>query len=226
MVCSAVVVSGELCQFPSDHPIQDLESGVAVPVQQMENNHVYIYTDQFGSCHGCVRSLRFCYGPISDELMTIEIGTSGGGLSASHVVTVDSTNDRTNCAETYSLNHFYCCVEQILTEPFVVGNQNWHYWLRFGNVASLLLRHLNETVAGRQEDVHGTTTVPVYKPLFYFTIHPGDGRSPNQPNVLHLITLSQKTALMSQVPLQAALPLQQLPLKVPLKVPQRQRMPQ
>ena len=177
MVCSAVV-SGQLCQFPSDHPIQDLESGVAVPVQQMENNRVYIYTDQFGSCHGCVRSLRFCYSPNSDALMTIEIRNNGDGvgLSTNHTVTVDSTNDRTNCAERYSLDPAYCCVEQILTEPFVVGHQNWHYRLRFGNVASLLLSHQNETVAGRQEDLNGG----VYKPLFYFTIDPDDGRSLNQ----------------------------------------------
>ena len=185
MVCSAVVVSGELCEFPSDHPIQDLESGETIPVQQMLNNRVYIYTDQFDSCHGCVRSLRFCYRPnsVSDELMTIEIGNAGGGLIDSHIVTVDSTNDITNCAERYSLNSVFCCVEQILTESFVVGN-NWHYRLRFGNVASLLLRHQTETVAGEQEDVHGTTTVPVYKPLFYFTIDLDNGRSLNQLDLL------------------------------------------
>ena len=63
VVCSAVVVSGELCEFPSDHPIQDLESGGTVPVQLMDNNRVHIYTNWFDSCHGCVRSLRFCYRP-------------------------------------------------------------------------------------------------------------------------------------------------------------------
>ena len=106
MTYSAVVVSGELCEFPSDHPIQDLESGVAVPVQQMDNNRVYIYTDTFDSCHGCVRSLRFCYRPNMNEFITIEIRTPGNGgdggvFQASHVVTVDSTNDMTNCAERY-----------------------------------------------------------------------------------------------------------------------------
>ena len=50
------------------------------------------------------------------------------------IVTVDSANDRTNCAERYSLDPAaYCCVEQMLT--FVVGI-NLHYRLRFGNVAS------------------------------------------------------------------------------------------
>ena len=182
-MCSAVVVSGELCEFPSDHPIQDLESGGTVPVELMGNNRVHIYTDQFGNCSGCVRSLRFCYRPNSDELMTIEIGNNGGGvgLSTSHTVTVDSTNDRTNCAEIYSLNAADCCVEQMLTEPFVVGNHNLHYRLRFDNVASLLLRHLNETVAGRQEGLNGGVIQNiVYKPLFYFTIDPDDGRSLDQ----------------------------------------------
>ena len=183
MVCSAVVVSGELCEFPSDHPIQVLESGGTVPVLEMLNNRVYIYTDWFESCRGCVRSLRFCYRPFGDELMTIEIRNPGGGdgLSASHIVTVDSTNDMTNCAEQYSLGHTDCCVEQILTEPFVVGNDNLHYQLRFGNVASLLLRHQTETVAGRQEGLDsGVIEDDVYKPLFYFTIDPDDGRSLNQ----------------------------------------------
>ena len=176
VICSAVVVSGELCEFPSDHPIQDLESGVTV---EMENNRVYIYTDWFDSCHGCVRSLMFCYKPVGDELMTIEIGNNG--LSTSHTVTVDSTNDRTNCAERYSLGQVDCCVEQMLTEPFVVGNHNWHYRLRFVNVASHLLRHQTETVAGRQEDLNGGVIEgDVYKPLFYFTIDPDDGRSLDQ----------------------------------------------
>ena len=181
MVCSAVVVSGQLCEFPSDHPIQALESGGTVPVLEMPQNHVYIYTDQFGSCHGCVRSLRFCYSPNMNELMTIEIRSPGGVLRDSHVVTVDSTNDMTNCAERYSLDPAFCCVEQMLTEPFVVGNQTLHYWLSFGNVASLLLRHQTETVAGRQEDLNGGVIEgDVYKPLFYFTIDPDDGRSLNQ----------------------------------------------
>ena len=179
---SAVVVSGELCEFPSDHPIQDLESGGTVPVQEMENNRVYIYTDQFGNCSGCVRSLRFCYLPNSDELMTIEIRNPVGALRDSHIVTVDSTNDRTNCAERYSLDPAaYCCVEQMLTEPFVVGSHNLHYRLRFGNVPSLLLSHQTETVAGRQEGLNGGVIQgTVYKPLFYFTIDPDDGRSLNQ----------------------------------------------
>ena len=184
---SAVVVSGELCEFPSDHPIQDLESGGTVPLQQMLNNRVHIYNTSFGSCHGCVRSLRFCYRPFGDELMTIEIrnGSGGGGLRDSHVVTVDSTSDRTNCAERYSLDQADCCVEQILTEPFVVGNQTFHYWLRFGNVESLLLRHQTETVAGRQEGLNGGVIEgDVYKPLFYFTIDPDDGRSLNQLDLL------------------------------------------
>ena len=146
---------------------------------------MYIYTDQFNSCHGCVRSLRFCYQPHSDALMTIEIRSPGGVLQDSHIVTVDAANDMTNCAERYSLDHAYCCVEQMLTEPFVVGHQNWHYWLRFGNVPSLLLSHQTETVAGRQEGLNGGVIEgDVYKPLFYFTIDPDDGRSLNQLDLL------------------------------------------
>ena len=112
----------------------------------------------------------------------------GGGLQASHIVTVDSTNDMTNCAERYSLNHPFCCVEQMLTEPFVVGYQNLHYRLRFGGVASLLLRHQTETVAGRQEGLNGEVIEgDVYKPLFYFTIDSDDGRSLNQLDILQLL---------------------------------------
>ena len=73
----------------------------------------------------------------------------------------------------------------MLTEPFVVGSQTFHYRLRFGNVASLLLRHQTETVAGRQEGLNGGVIQnTVYKPLFYLTIDPDDGRSLNQLDVL------------------------------------------
>ena len=71
---SAVVVMGETCQFPPDHPIQNLTVGQTVPVTEMERYHVYIYDRTFGDCRGCVRSLTFCYKPgSSNELMTVEI---------------------------------------------------------------------------------------------------------------------------------------------------------
>ena len=176
---SAVVVLGELCEFPADHPIRDLAAGQTVPVQPIDNNRVHVYTDQFGDCHGCVRALNFCYSPNAQkEVMTVEIRTPGTIL-VTHTVTVNSTNDLYNCAQRYTLNTPFCCVEQTLTEPFVVASQNRHYALRIGNTASLLLRHSTETVNGRQEHHNGMTmSGPVHKPLFYFIIDPSDGRLP------------------------------------------------
>ena len=175
---SAVVALVELCEFPADHPIRDLAPEETV--QPMVNNRVYVYTDRFDNCRGCVRALNFCYRLHSDEeLMTVEIRQPGnsGKVNTTHTVTVNSTNDRINCTQRYSLGHTDCCVEQTLTEPFVVANRNIRYALRFGNTASLLLHHLNETVAGHCEDHNGDNmSGTVYKPLFYFAIDQSGGK--------------------------------------------------
>ena len=135
---------GEQCEFPDDNPIQDLESGQTVQTEPMGNNLVYVYTDEFGDCRGCVRSIKFCYRPgsgQSEDLVTNEIRNTGNNVVASHTVTVNADNDRTNCTESYSLIHIDCCVEQMLTEPLVVSSPQWHYALRRANSLSLLLCH-------------------------------------------------------------------------------------
>ena len=174
---SAVAVLGEICQFPPDHPVQDLESGETVQTQILDHSRVYIYNDTFGNCHGCVRSVRFCYrlgSTESEGLMTIEIGN---GPRATHTVTVNSTHDRANCGARYSLDFAECCVEQMLTESFVVQSPDWNYALRIFNPSSSLLRHLTETVHGQQKDLNGVPNEdPLYNPLFYFTIDTSDGR--------------------------------------------------
>ena len=171
---------GEVCEFPTDHPIQDLESGQTFQTEFMNNNLVYVYTDNFGACRGCVRSIKFCYRPgsgQSEELMTIEIRNNGNNVVASYTVTVNADNDRTNCTERYSLINTDCCVEQMLTEPLVISNPTWHYDLRIANPTSFLLRHQTETVNGHLEILDGhSLSGSVYKPLFYFIIDPSDGR--------------------------------------------------
>ena len=101
---SASLVLAEYCQFPTDHPIQDLELGDTVRVQILDSRRVYIYTDSFDDCRGCVRSIKFCYsagiGADYVELMTIEIGNDP---RESHRVIVNSTHDRANCGQRYSL---------------------------------------------------------------------------------------------------------------------------
>ena len=176
----AAIALGEVCEFPTDHPIQDLESGQTVLTEPMINNLVYIYTDNFGDCHGCVRSIKFCYRPgsgQSEDLMTIKIINNGNQMIASRMVTVNPDNDRTNCAERFSLIHTDCCVEQMLTEPLFVSSRTWHYALRITNPTSSLLRHQTETVDGDLENLGGQSVLDsVYKPLFYFTIDPSDSR--------------------------------------------------
>ena len=170
---------GEQCEFPDNNPIQDLESGVTFQTEVMGNNVVYVYTDNFGDCRGCVRSIRFCYRPASqsEDLVTIEIRNNENNLVASYTVTVNANNDRTNCAERYSLLHTDCCVEQMLTEPLVVSSPQWHYGLRIANPISHLLRHQTETVNGYLETLDGQSIAgSVYKPLFYFIIDPSDSR--------------------------------------------------
>ena len=178
---SAVIAVGEVCEFPANNPIQDLESGQTVQTEVMNLNLVYVYTDHFGACNGCVRSIKFCYRPgsgQSEELMTIEIRNNGNQMVASYTVTINADNDRTNCTERYSLSHTDCCVEQMLTEPLVISISTRHYALRTTNPTSSLLRHQTETVNGHLETLGGQTLSDfVYKPLFYFIIDPSDSRS-------------------------------------------------
>ena len=177
---SAVIAVGERCEFPANNPIQDLESGETVPTESMYHDLVYVYTDTFGNCNGCVRSINFCYRPgnaQSEELMTIEIRNNGNQMVASYTVTANAENDRNNCAERYSLSHTDCCVEQILTESFYIPNSGRRYALRISNPSSSLLRHQTATANGFIEHLNRQSmSGSVYKPLFYFTIDPSDGR--------------------------------------------------
>ena len=177
---TAAIAVGELCQFPTGHPIQDLESGETVQTQIMDNSRIYIYTDNFDNCNGCVRSIKFCYRPgsvQSEDLMTIEIRNNGNILMPSYTVTVNTDNDRNNCTERYSLHFTECCVEQILTESFAIQNSNRHYALRMFNPSSSLLRHQTATANGFMEDLNGhSISGSFYKPLFYFTIDSSDSR--------------------------------------------------
>ena len=174
---STAVGFGETCQFPTNNPIQDLEAGETFQTQIMDHNRLYTYTDNFGSCHGCVRSIKFCYRPSnveSEELMTIELRNNGNSSTGTHTVFVNSAQDRANCPERYSLHFTDCCVEQILTEPLAVTNPQWYYALRIYNPMSALLRHQTETVNGQQNDIVDGSLIqsPMYKPLFYFFIDP------------------------------------------------------
>ena len=177
---TAAIAVGELCEFPDDHPIQDLESGETFQTQIMNNNVVYVYTDEFDDCRGCIRSIKFCYRPgggQSVELMTIEIRNNGNNVVASRTVTVNADDGGTNCAERYSLHHTDCCVEQMLTEPLVISSPKSHYALRIANPTSSLLRHNTTTANGDLEHLGGQSIAgSVYEPLFYFTIDPSDSR--------------------------------------------------
>ena len=177
---SAVAVLGELCEFPADNPIRDLEDGETIQTQIFGNSRVYIYTDKFGNCHGCVVSVKFCYRPgsiESEDLMTVEIRNGGHRPTDSYTVIVNTTRDRANCPERYNLGFSQCCVEQPLTESFAVTNPQWYYALRLFNPSSSLLYHLNEAVNGRQEDLNGVPIeYPPERPLFYFNIDKSDGR--------------------------------------------------
>ena len=151
-----------------------------IQVQVVGNNRVYIYNQQFGNCHGCVRALQFCYrhgGSGTSELMTIEIrGPGNSGVQATHTVMVDPNSDGINCAERYTLTDFLdCCVEQNLTDVFEVNDQNNHYALRIPNTGHLLRYDTNQPVDGEQEDLNGNPIQgSVYQPLFYFTIDKSD----------------------------------------------------
>ena len=161
----SVLASGELCQFPQDHPIPPGDQAI----QTMDNHRVHVYTDQFGGCHGCVRELHFCYrrGGSVSTVMTIEIRNPGTTLDT-HTVTV-MLNDRSDCGLD-GLGSEDCCVEQVLTESFIIS-QNQHFALRIPNTANLLLRLSSVTANGFQENLSGDRIGDsVYKPLLFFVI--------------------------------------------------------
>ena len=177
--CATAVGFGEECQFPTDNPIQDLAAGETFQTQIMDHNRVYTYSDNFGSCHGCVKSVKFCYrlgNAASEELMTIDIRNAGNSKALYRVI-VNPINDRASCPERYSLGHDICCIEHTLTESFTAQSPQWHYALKINNPPSSLLRHQTDTVTGEQVDHNGTPiSDPVYKPLFYFIFDPSDSK--------------------------------------------------
>ena len=167
-------VSGEQCEFPTDHP--DFAPIPSIYAQSLGSYRLYEYTDPFDSCHGCVRALNFCYRPghVSNEtLFTVEILRPGPGLPVqSHAVIVYASSDRGNCM-TYSPDLSDCCVLQELAEPFQV-NTNHHYALRVhGGTSSVLLHHQMLTTNARVMDLGSGNYLSdsvVPRPLFFFII--------------------------------------------------------
>ena len=138
---------------------------------------MYVYSDTFGNCSGCVQALTYCYLPrsvASETLLTVEIRHSNGMVQTSYEVGVNPTydqNDRSNCISDL-LSYPYCCIHETLAEPFSV-NYNCHYALKVpSGPTSLLLRHQTQLASGTQYtiDTEAIINTPLYKPLFFFTI--------------------------------------------------------
>ena len=164
-VFAAVLGDGNFCQFPPNNPIQYLVSGSSFIAVPMASAIVYVYTDEFGNCSGCVRAVTLCYRPrqnaTATEELLIEIRHKNNNVQQTHMVTLHPVRDRKNCEERYSLHHTDCCFEHVFSDPFSV-NHNRHYALNLPTgLMSLPLRHSSEMV---NEDGM------LYKPLFYFTI--------------------------------------------------------
>ena len=165
-------VSGDQCDFPPDHPTYQSDNGL----QFVHQIRVYVYTDTFGDCSGCVRAVNFCYSPRGDAatetLFTVEIRKNNDEVETSRDVIVypdSDRNNRTNCLN----DGLDCCLEQILAEPFSVVH-NRHYALRIPlGLKSLLLQNISELANGHQIDINNGATInsPLHKPLFFFSIN-------------------------------------------------------
>ena len=165
-------VSGDQCDFPPDHPTYQSDNGLQI----VDQIRVYVYTDTFGDCSGCVRAVNFCYlprgGAATETLFTVEIRKNNNEVETSRDVIVNPDSDRNN--RTNCLNDgLDCCLEQILAEPFSVVH-NRHYALRvtFGP-HSLLLQNMSELANGHQININDGSTIdsPLHKPLFFFSIN-------------------------------------------------------
>ena len=178
LILSADKVFGERCEeFPADHP--DLAPEPRIHPQILDPHRVYEYTNQFGSCHGCVRALHFCYrlGNVDTEtLFTIEIlGPGNGPPEHTHAVVVHANSDSETCMTHYNPTLTDCCIVQELPKPFSV-NSNRHYALRVhGETTSIFLRHYMQMTDGRVLDLGSGNyqtdpVVSIPSPLFFFLI--------------------------------------------------------
>ena len=94
------IVSGDQCDFPPDHPTYQSDNGRQI----VDQIRVYVYTDTFGDCSGCVRAVNFCYSPrggaATETLFTVEIRKNNDKVETSRDVIVNPDSDynnRTNC---------------------------------------------------------------------------------------------------------------------------------
>ena len=182
---SAVVVLGQTCEFPPDHPLESLPAEAPIA---MFRSRVYTYYDTFGGCHGCIAAVTFCYQPGNktgeEELMIIQIRKNGNGnVEDNYTVIVRPEEDRgNNCLERYNLGQGFCCVQQNLSESFKVEHMLWYFSLHIleGSVpegSSALVRHRTETVDNTsQTHLNGMSILEdVYKPYLFFIIDPNAG---------------------------------------------------
>ena len=122
------------CSFPPDHPTISLND---LPVNEIVQvyDDIYVFTDTFSDCSGCVTEMSACYMVFLGQPTPLSVLIINEESTITHVyntviyLTSSSDNQDTNCTvydEFYSL----CCLRQTLTpcEQFTVQS-NHHFGL-------------------------------------------------------------------------------------------------
>lgn len=186
------VTAARGCDFPPDHPsFSGNESQNEVEV--FNTDLVYVYTNEFEDCHGCVTQLSVCYRPsqnatVNQTILTVIILSNDDIIVHTHDLTVNTIRNNiednlVNCEEN-TLVHPYCCVTEVLehSKQFEVEN-SFHYALRTYSEASAPLQHLTRVTPGyiildsALETTVGGSIVggndSCRMPFFFFTISQG-----------------------------------------------------
>ena len=115
-----------MCRFPPDYLISDPHS----MVQPYISDIVYVYTDPFANCSGCVREISVCYFTFSDpNNMLVFIVDEESTIVHTHSFVGPETNTDNPSTECVDYESFsVCCSNQSLSqsEQFAVWSSEYY----------------------------------------------------------------------------------------------------
>lgn len=175
------------CSFPPNHPNVSLQS-VNESGTETVHDSIYVYTDPFHNCSGCVTDMSVCYGASLAGLTQISVGIINEKNTIIHVHNIYGSLDsfENQVVVCHEFDQFFarCCLHETLTpsEQFTVET-NYHFGVR-GSESLFIDRTLtapgyytsSPVEVGRNLSSDRSdsteTTVPIL--YFYFNITPGN----------------------------------------------------
>lgn len=175
------------CSFPPNHPNVSLHS-VNESGTETVYDSIYVYTDPFHNCSGCVTDISVCYGVFLAGLTQISVGIINEENTIIHVYNIygglgSFENQVVICQE---FDQFFarCCLYEMLTpsKQFTV-QPNYHFGV-WGSESLFIDRRLTapgyytsspvEVGRNLSSDRSNSTETSVQILYFYFNITPGN----------------------------------------------------